>query len=393
MNDADPQRPRAEVDSTRSSGMPTRRTKLARVLLFLFSLVFFALLAAAFGEWFLSEKRDRIHRSDHLDPNLVQYDPELGWALSPGWEGAHSHHDFQARYKVDFRGFRADSDWIIKPHSKRIAIFGDSFVFGFGVNDDQTFVHLLDKSAGSGRAFINCGVPGYSNDQEMLYMERVLPRLRPDVVILVVYLANDLFDNQLPYPLQVRGAKPYFTLENQTLILHNSPAPTAQTSNQAQMTLSSMVFGERKNSLFGDFFAGSELFSVLQDSPAFRKDHSDEFSKRFVPAIDLFWAIANRARSLVEKQGVRFEIVILAGHSFVESPTSTSGQYQEALRAGILARQTSDVPIIDLATQMQRRFKQENQSWFFENDGHLNPLGHQVVTTLLEGQSLAESPR
>src|SRR5438105_4419722 len=122
------------------------RNKFARTLLFLTSLLFFLLIATAGAEWVLHQNRERIRRSDRLDPNLVRHDPELGWALKANWQGEHKHRDFQASYSVDHRGFRADTLLNPKPGCKTYAVFGDSFTFGIGVNDDQTFVHLLNKA-------------------------------------------------------------------------------------------------------------------------------------------------------------------------------------------------------------------------------------------------------
>ncbi len=76
----------------------------------------------------------------------------------------------------------------------------------------KTFVHILRSKAPPANAYLNFGIPGYSTDQEYLLIKQQVLYFNPDVILLVVYLANDLFDNELPFPLQANSAKPYFEL-------------------------------------------------------------------------------------------------------------------------------------------------------------------------------------
>jgi hypothetical protein len=107
-------------------------------------------------------------------------------------------------------------------------LWGDSFTFGLGVNDHETFVHLLNARAADGDSYLNFAIPGFSTDQEYLLIRRRVFDFNLSVIVLVTYLGNDLFDNQLPFPLQAHNAKPFFELAGDRLVLKNSPVPPDQ---------------------------------------------------------------------------------------------------------------------------------------------------------------------
>lgn len=80
------------------------------------------------------------------------------------------------------------------PARYRIAVFGDSFTFGAGVAEEETFVARLDAALNDGADrpcdVLNLGVPRFSTREEVMFMRHLLPGLDPDLVILVMFL-ND----------------------------------------------------------------------------------------------------------------------------------------------------------------------------------------------------------
>lgn len=84
--------------------------------------------------------------------------------------------------------FRAVGEFSSQPAPGvvRIVAVGDSITFGHGVNDDETYPHLLAQHLGPGYEVINAGVPGEDSDQALMDLtERVLP-LSPHLVVLCV---------------------------------------------------------------------------------------------------------------------------------------------------------------------------------------------------------------
>ncbi|MCC6490362.1 MAG: SGNH/GDSL hydrolase family protein [Candidatus Hydrogenedentes bacterium] len=325
--------------------------------------------------------------SDHLDPGMSRYDATLGWTLTPNWTGEHRNCDFSVTYQINGHGFRDDSPPPDSGSGDLIAVVGDSFTFGFGVKESDTFVRRLNELAPSLGSFVNFGVPGYSTDQEVLLLERSILKLQPRAVLLVVYLGNDVFDNELVYPMQVSMGKPRFVPEDGALTLVNTPVPPVQKpASDPREDLRAAVLGEPSalSELCSLVARHSVLLTRFQDRVADWRDHTEDFSHRYANALDLFEALVARANDDCERAGCRLVIVLVGGRSMIEQPGSLSAQYQEFLRAAILRSAASqDIDVIDVASYLKAAAHGVGQSFYFPNDGHFSPLGHAMVGDIL----------
>jgi len=115
-----------------------------------------------------------------------QFDEELGWSPIPN--------------KVSPRGERINSiglrDIELAPQGPgpTILFVGDSFLYGLAVNAEDRFTDRLREKL-PGTRIVNAGVAAYGTAQEFLLMKRLWPRIKPDVVVLIVCVENDHDDN------------------------------------------------------------------------------------------------------------------------------------------------------------------------------------------------------
>ena len=104
---------------------------------------------------------------------------------------------------VNSQGFHDTQDFVATEElgdSLRILVLGDSFAFGFYAPPGQGWVEVLEEELGrDGPVTLwNTGIPGAATVQQAAVLERLLPVLRPDLVILAFYPGNDVDGNLYP---------------------------------------------------------------------------------------------------------------------------------------------------------------------------------------------------
>lgn len=99
---------------------------------------------------------------------------------------------------INSQGFRGPELPAKSDRRPRVIIYGDSFIEAEYSQWENTFGERLRQVAtkllGQPITVINAGTNGYGPDQELLRMERELPQIQPQVVILSVFADNDFGD-------------------------------------------------------------------------------------------------------------------------------------------------------------------------------------------------------
>jgi hypothetical protein len=154
------------------------REYLVRVSLVGFGCLVALALGEGFVRWFHPESRD------HVFPSLLEIDPNLGWRLRAGESAPHESSYFAVTYSINELGYRDRPRGIPKPEGvHRILLYGDSQIFGWGIQADQRFSNLIEDRLPSLEIW-NLAVIGYGLDQEILSYEDKGQLLNADQVIL-----------------------------------------------------------------------------------------------------------------------------------------------------------------------------------------------------------------
>lgn len=127
-------------------------------------------------------------------PPMFVADPEVGWRLRPSLHGRLVSSEYSTAVHLDERAFRvAGPSRSGERADVRIAMVGDSFTFGWGVEAAESFSTLLGgliRTVTPSRPaeIINLGVPNFGLPQEARLLDRWLPELHPTLVIVSTYL-------------------------------------------------------------------------------------------------------------------------------------------------------------------------------------------------------------
>ena len=130
----------------------------------------------------------------------------LVYELDPGVEATYSYlnphqRGWEYRVRVGEDGFRSVPT-PPAPGAARIVVLGDSYAFGYGVDDDETFAYRLAGLL-RGRAEVrNWGVPGYNLAQQVELLRVRGPEAAPEFVVVALH-PNDFEPSVFEHPRQV----------------------------------------------------------------------------------------------------------------------------------------------------------------------------------------------
>jgi hypothetical protein len=121
------------------------------------------------------------------------------WTQSPSQSWTDTRKSLpHITYRHDRNGFRgAGFDEAKAPGRLRVALVGDSFIFGLGVEEDQTLKTRLDeelakRGVGDRIEVLNLGIPGANLGTHVRMYSMARERLAADAVVMGVFEDNDL---------------------------------------------------------------------------------------------------------------------------------------------------------------------------------------------------------
>ena len=319
--------------------MMRRQPRLRQVLLAILTTTFVLLGAEVLlSELFVSPYSRALYPGDIVPQPDLTWDEHTGWKLPPDGELRETMKDYSVVYHGDKRGFRGNARGTDPPPSRlRIVIAGDSFTFGIGVEDSQTFSALIEERH-PGAWTYNLGISAFGIDQMWRALLSYGYTLEPDIVI-VAFIPRDLGRSLTAYRKDhIWREKPVFRLRDGRL--------------------EEMTEENRPGVIRSYFLQRSALFGYW-----LRIEGS--LSRRW--PIGYRWRLNRRLferiRNDTEKRGARLLVVHI--------PNKRLHSYPLFERA--FARMGVD--FLDL----QPLLPENAEALYFTNDEHLTPQGHAFV--------------
>lgn len=120
--------------------------------------------------------------------------------LKPGFQGRHRTPLWDVEIAIGDNGWRDPAE-----QSPEFLLIGDSFVFGWGVEREETFHHIWQDRGKT--SVVALGLPGAGPCEYARLLERFGPEVNPKFVVVAFYAGNDFADAEpgCPERFAVRG--------------------------------------------------------------------------------------------------------------------------------------------------------------------------------------------
>jgi lysophospholipase L1-like esterase len=105
--------------------------------------------------------------------------PTYLWVLEPG---QYKHGQFTAA--INHHGMRGRTSVPVETLVGSILLVGDSSIFGWEVPDNATLGRSLERAMNNRIEVFNGGVPGYSTEQSLRWLDYLLPITHPQLVVI-----------------------------------------------------------------------------------------------------------------------------------------------------------------------------------------------------------------
>ena len=151
------------------------------------------------------------------EPVQPRYVINPGYGVRANQPNVRTRHyvpgDYEVRISTNSAGMRGQREYPVErvAGKRRILMLGDSFTFGYGVNDQEVVSAVLEdllnaRSPGSAEV-INLAVSGFGQAEELVTWQNRASAYRPDIVVLF-YFDNDIGNNAVSnlFQLDASGA-------------------------------------------------------------------------------------------------------------------------------------------------------------------------------------------
>lgn len=317
-----------------------------------------------------------------------------------GWTNVKGHASPDGRYLLNSQGIRSERDFPPHPSGAlRIAAFGDSFTFGSGVANPDTWEEQVSRSGKNAEA-LNFGVGGYGLDQAYLRYLHEGMTYHPDVVVLG-FMSENIFRNVNVFRPFYSNAysehllpKPRFILNGDRLVLQENPVKTAEDLqrflNQDRKVLSEFGkndyhYQKRYRQGPWDFLPSVRLGKILIQS-------LHEATGEGVITQDGFYNTRSEAFNVTDKIFDEFYRAALMNNSlpvilvYPDRPDIKAfPQRQTSRYLPLLKRfESKEYRYIDLMKAFIQHDPQLNwRNLSVDRWGHYSPLGHKIAADFL----------
>ena len=303
---------------------------------------------------------------EHRFKGLYAYHPTLGWVPSANTSSEQWGSTVVATLDD---GIRSNGNAREFKKGLLIMAVGDSFTFGDQIADYQTWPAFLERMIGY--RVLNAGVSSYGLDQTILRAEELVPRYKPDILI-VSFIFDDL--DRCRHSIRHGAGKPYFDTENNQLVLKNVPVPFKP---EAKLDPLRKVFGysHLANKVMDRLFPEYWWKDTMKG-----EQYVEIKTSEVVPL--LFKRLENFAKS-----GTRVIILVQGDLNVSRSRYTVLQYFLKYVRMNL-----ADVEILNMFPYLLKLKNHDPEIFFsfFLPGGHTSPQGNALTATMLKRKIFKE---
>lgn len=311
----------------------------------LFVLIYMMLFAVTFPLLVCEISLRLVYREEEVNGNywgIGAFAPSdsLGYMHRPGFKGFAARKDvFLTRVEINQLGLRQRNSVCQIQYRRRILILGDSFAFGLGVEEQSTFVTLIQENLNTeGIGVINGAQTGYCPEQEKILGMRLARLIHPDSIILFLYPGNDIHDNYQERFRNIDVVDGYRLAKDRWL------------------PVSVLDFCRTRSYLW--------MYTVGKFNRLKNQEHVADFSTlarlRTAEVIEPTLGSLRDLRDYCDRSGIHLGVILIPG-------SRGRSIFQDSLIGFLMEEDFSYLDLGDMGF---------NQTHYFGRDGHWNDMGH-----------------
>ena len=290
--------------------------------------------------------------------------------FTPNEEWLVSHYEYNRRVNIDSYGGRRSGGPDAKNARFLVPVLGDSFTFGIGVSDNETFVSLLNK--GAEIKYLNLGVPGNCLAHQIEQVKLRHQELgNPKSYVFAFFMGND-FDNLVNYysPEKQEADITQSVLASiNAFVYHNSFTKRLYLLQFIQRGLRNL-YNKTK-----DTPAMESVFLAMNSSNLLYRDKAKEALAQALGELRVTSRDLNFDPIFIlipDRYQVNSDQRDMLSRSFGLSPSNVDAKYPTDLISNELKK--LNIPFIDTSADLS-----EDRSLYYSQDAHLTPKGHKAV--------------
>lgn len=299
-----------------------------------------------------------------------------GFGFAPNLQYRHMQPEYDVAFSTNSHGLRDDE--IAPKTGRRILLLGDSFTCGYGVERSEMFADLVEQRMGC--EIVNAAVGGYETIHQLRYVQAEGRALSPDLVVLALYLGNDVTGNR------------EWTCDNDGRLVRVDGRPALNPPCEPKL----LSLAKRSVSVRRAFHAARQAWTGRVALSEWRPDRSylnlcvAANSAEAQADWEETYRLVKQLRDEVAAQGGRLLVVTIPTRIDVELDVRQRWEREHLDQAGRLdfARPTRDasemldqlgIAHLSLLEPLRAEHARLDAPLYYPHDGHLNSRGNARV--------------